>query len=144
MWFSRFGGFPKKKKVVELDLDGNKKEEKSKYGAKRVEIDGHKFDSKGEATCYEFLRDHPRITIEELHPRYTLQDKYTTKDGRKIRVIEYIADFLITVEGDVYVIDFKGVETTDFKIKRKIFEKRYPDEILVVARNLKELRLAIL
>jgi len=160
MWFSRFGGFPKrKKKVAEFDLNGNLIEEKSKYGAKKVELDGYKFDSKGEATCYEFLRDHPRVTIIEIHPTYLLQEWYTTKERfthkkkkwkveyvsikENIRKIEYEADFLVTVEGDVYIIDFKGVETTDFKLKRKIFEKRYPDEILVVAKNMKELRLAI-
>lgn len=115
----------------------------SKYGAKKVEIDGHKFDSKGEAYAYEFLRDNPRVMIVELQPRYLLQEKYRTKDGRNIRAIEYVADFLISVDGDRYIVDFKGMETSDFKIKRKIFEKRYPDEILVVAKSLKELRTAI-
>lgn len=135
--------FSRKKKVAEFDLDGKQKKPNSKYGAKKVELDGHKFDSRWEATCYEFLRDDPRVTIIELQPRYLLQDKYTTKDGRKIRAIEYVADFLITVEWDVYVVDFKGMTTPVFQIKKKMFEKRYPDEILVVAKNMKELRLAI-
>lgn len=116
---------------------------RSKYGAKKTEIDGHKFDSKGEASCYQFLKNDPRVTIIELQPRYLLQDKYTTKDGRKIRAIEYVADFLITVEWDVYIIDFKWLATPLFLLKVKLFERRYPDEILVIAKNLKELRMKI-
>ncbi len=92
---------------------------------------------------YEFIKNDPRIELIELQPKYELQGKYQTKDGRKIQAITYVADFLIVVNGDVYVVDYKGMSTPIFKLKVKMFEKRYPDEILVVAKNLKELRLAI-
>lgn len=84
------------------------------------------------------------VKILEVHPRFELQGKYETKDGRKIRAIDYIADFRVDVCGDLYIIDAKGQETSDFKIKRKIFEKRYPDDVLVVCKTLKELRIAIM
>lgn len=63
--------------------------------------------SKLEASFYEFLRDEPRVRILELQPRFLLQSKYQTKDGRKIRAIEYISDFRVDVEGDLYIIDAK-------------------------------------
>lgn len=112
----------------------------NKYWAKKVEIDWYKFDSKFESRFYEILRDDPRVKILKIHPRYLLQEKYQTKDWRKIRAIEYVSDFLIDVEWDIYVLDAKGRETTDFKIKRKIFEYRYPDSKLIVAHSQKELR----
>ena len=116
------------------------KNPQNKYWAKKVQIDWHKFDSKFESKIYEILRDDPRVTILDIHPRYLLQEKYQTKDKRKIRAIEYVSDFLIDVEWDIYVLDAKGRETTDFKIKRKIFEYRYQDLKLLVAHSQKELR----
>ena len=112
----------------------------NKYWAKKVELDWFKFDSKFEAKFYEILRDDPRVKILDIHPRYLLQEKYQTKDWRKIRAIEYVSDFLIDVEWDIYVLDAKGRETTDFKIKRKIFEYRYRDMKLIVAHSQKELK----
>jgi len=70
----------------------------NKYGAKKVEIDGYKFDSKFEGRIYEILRDNPMVKILDIHPRYLLQEKYQTKDERKIRAIEYVSDFLIDVQ----------------------------------------------
>ena len=112
----------------------------NKYWAKKVELDWFKFDSQFESKIYIILRDDPRVKILDIHPRYLLQEKYQTKDWRKIRAIEYVSDFLIDVEWDIYVLDAKGRETTDFKIKRKIFEYRYPDSKLIVAHSQKELR----
>ncbi len=106
-------------------------------------IDGIKFASGLEGAFYEFLRDDPRVEILELQPKYLLQDKYQTKDGRKIAKIEYVADFFISVEGDLYIVDAKGAITKEFAIKRKIFERRYPDEILVVCSKISELRQTI-
>lgn len=90
------------------------------------------------------MKSCPEISILEFHPRFLLQDKYRTKDGRNIKAIEYVSDFRIDVGGDVYLVDAKGRETTDFKLKRKIFEKRYQDEVLLVLKTTKELKLAVL
>lgn len=142
-WFR--SRFKKKKKPEELDDPLFPSEsKKSKHNAVKVVIDWIKFMSKLEASFYEFLRDEPRVRILELQPRFLLQSKYQTKDGRKIRAIEYISDFRVDVEGDLYIIDAKWQETTDFKLKRKIFEKRYPDDVLIVCKTIKELRIAIL
>ena len=110
---------------------------------RKPEIDGHTFDSKLEAHFYIWMRERPEITILEIHPRYVLQEAYQKKNGKKIKPIEYVADFVIDVQGDRYIVDTKGQETADFKLKRKIFEKRYPDEILLVMKTTKQLEEAI-
>lgn len=112
---------------------------KYKTDKRKPEIDGHVFDSKLEAHFYLWMRERPEIEILEIHPRFTLQEAYQKKDGKKIKQIEYIADFRIDVQGDYYIVDAKGQETADFKLKRKIFEKRYPDYMLLVMKTEKQL-----
>lgn len=85
------------------------------------------------------MRENPKIKILDIHPRFTLQESYQKKDGKKIKAIEYVSDFRIDVEGDIYIVDAKGNETVDFKLKRKIFEKRYPDEVLLVVKTTEQL-----
>lgn len=123
-----------------FDSIAKPKNPKNKFWAKKVKLDGYTFDSIFESKVYVILRDDPRVSILEIHPPYILQEKYQTKDKRKIQAIKYVSDFIIDVEWDVYVLDAKGKETSDFKIKRKIFEHRYPDSKLLVAHSEKELR----
>ncbi|MGL5426392.1 MAG: DUF1064 domain-containing protein [Cetobacterium sp.] len=93
---------------------------RSKYGAKKVIIDDITFDSKAESKFYIQLRDNG---VEfELQPRFLLQEAFK-KNGKHFRKIEYIADFRIGNR----IIDIKGVETEAFKIKKKLFEYKYPD-----------------
>lgn len=100
-----------------------------KYGNKIVIVDGHKFDSKAEAKYYEqlkWLKQAKQIKSFKLHPKYLLQEAFK-KNGRSFRKIEYIADFEIhNLDGTIEVVDVKGVETEAFKIKRKLFERKYP------------------
>lgn len=93
---------------------------------------GIKFDSKKEALRWDELKHLERIgVIKNLQRQvpYVLQDAYTTRDGRRIRKIEYIADFVYEQAGETVVEDSKGVQTDVFKIKRKLFEYKYPDLI---------------
>lgn len=112
----------------------------SKYGAKNVEIDGIKFQSKLEARYYEqlkWLKANKQIKNFKLQPKYLLQDKFK-KYGKSYRKIEYIADFEVKhLDGSTEVIDVKGVETEAFKIKRKLFEAKYLDKLSVITYNLK-------
>lgn len=107
----------------------------SKYKSKKVEVDGHVFDSKIEARYYEqlkWLQEHNQILFFRLQPRYLLQEAFT-KDGKTYRKIEYIADFEVHhLDGSIEVIDVKGYETETFKIKRKLFEKKYPHKLSIV------------
>ncbi|MCY7865903.1 DUF1064 domain-containing protein [Bacillus spizizenii] len=106
---------------------------KSKYGAKKCEIDGHIFDSVMEGKFYVYLKlekQNGNVVDYELQPKYVLQEGFR-KDGKAIRAITYISDFLVTYkDGEKIVYDVKGQETADFKLKKKMFDYRYRDLIL--------------
>lgn len=108
---------------------------RSKYGNKKVSVDGHTFDSKAEARYYSELKLRQKasnILFFELQPRYQIQDGYV-KDGKKVRPIYYIADFEIHhKDGSIEVIDVKGHITDVFRIKEKMFNKKYPHKLTLV------------
>lgn len=101
----------------------------SKYRAKKTEIDGIKFDSKKEAKRYIALKElEKKGNIEKLmlQPRFLLQEGFR-KNGKAYRKIEYVADFMYQQEGKLIVEDVKGMKTDVYKLKQKLFEKRYQD-----------------
>ncbi|MDU2024506.1 MAG: DUF1064 domain-containing protein [Finegoldia magna] len=104
----------------------------SKFNAKKTVIDGIKFDSKREAERYcelKLLEKAKEIRNLELQPRFLLQDKFKDKQGKTHRKIEYVADFLyIDKQGRNVVEDVKGVLTDVYKIKKKMFFKKYDDQ----------------
>ena len=103
---------------------------KGRIRAIKKEVDGIVFDSTMEANYYIYLKEEKRkgnVLDFELQPEFPLLDSYK-KYGRTIRGIKYISDFLVTyADGSQKVIDVKGRETDDFKLKRKIFDYKYPD-----------------
>ena len=104
----------------------------SKYNAKKITIDGHDFPSKREAERYCELKLFLKaglIRNLELQPRFLLQDEFFDKNGVKHKKIEYVADFLyIDKQGRNVVEDVKGVLTDVYKIKKKIFLKKYDNQ----------------
>src|SRR5690606_7274739 len=92
---------------------------------------GHVFDSMAERDYYiAVIR--PRLQggeIAELrfHPRYVLQEGFRDRDGKYWRPIVYEGDFEYKEDGRLVVEDTKGFKTKDFRIKEKLFRKRYPD-----------------
>ena len=107
----------------------------SKYGNKKVVIDGHKFDSIAESKYYlqlKWLKQANQIKDFKLQPRFLLQDSFK-KDGRTFRKIEYVADFEIHhLDGSIEVVDVKGMETEAFKLKKKLFENKYPHKLSLI------------
>jgi len=107
----------------------------TKYNSKKVELDGYTFDSQIEARYYQRLKwllEHKEIKSFSLQPRYILLDKFK-KNGKTYRKMEYIADFEVHhLDGSIEVVDVKGVETEAFKIKRKLFEHKYPYKLSLV------------
>ena len=102
-----------------------------------------------EASYYVYLKEliiTGEVLTVELQPDFILQNKFIIVEGvaypdthedfaklkRKhkvetIRAIKYISDFKVTYkDGSIAIIDTKGIETTDFKIKEKLFRARYP------------------
>lgn len=117
---------------------------KAAYGHKRkpkVEIDGIKFMSPGEAERYLelMIRKEKGENIEVfLQPKFELQPKFR-KNGELIRPIHYIADFkIVHGDGRVEIEDVKGwggYTTPDFRLKKKMFEYRYPDLTLTLLKR---------
>jgi hypothetical protein len=91
----------------------------SKYGNRRVSVDGINFASKKEAARYgelKLLQGVGEITDLKLQPRYPL------KVNGKL-VCTYVADFEYQ-DGPLSVVveDVKGHKTEVYKIKAKLFE----------------------
>ena len=111
----------------------------TKYNATKVEIDGHKFDSKHEANRYLELKllerageiSDLRLQVEyELIPnQYDIEERYG-KNGRRLKDKEillerkccYVADFVYTDSrtGETVVEDTKGFKTADYILKKKM------------------------
>lgn len=64
----------------------------------------------------------------KLQTRFELQPKYK-KNNKTIRAINYIADFTYfdVNKGKTIIVDTKGYRTEVYKLKKKIFEYKYPD-----------------
>lgn len=103
-----------------------------KYRAKKAIVDGITFDSKKEAGRYQELKLLERagaIKDLSLQPNFLLQDKFQYKEKTE-RKIEYIADFQYYVVKDKkWVIeDVKGFKTDVYKLKKKLFLKKYGED----------------
>jgi hypothetical protein len=135
-------------------------ETRTKYGSKKTKVDEITFDSHLEALRYIELKRLKQAGIVkdfECQPAFELQPAYRKccnhirgeirrrKDlicplcGKKMLVtkaISYRADFRITYEdGRVDIEDVKGAETALFKLKRKMFEYRFPELTLTLVKG---------
>ncbi|RPJ97265.1 DUF1064 domain-containing protein [Rummeliibacillus sp. TYF005] len=101
----------------------------SKYKNKKVEVDGITFDSKMESDYYLYLKQlEQQGAVREflMQKEYILLEGYVKSD-KKIRPIKYKADFEVHYsDGHIEVVDVKGFLTADFKLKKKLFEYRFP------------------
>ena len=94
-----------------------------KYNNKKTYVDGIKFDSKGEANRYKelkLLEKAGEIKDLELQPKFTLIPK-----NKGNRAVTYTADFKYIENGKTIIEDYKGYETKEFKLKKKMFEYFY-------------------
>ena len=95
-----------------------------KYGNKKVTIQGIKFDSKWESQRYLYLKSLERAgTIRDLE----LQVRFNLMVNDQ-KICAYIADFCYEREDKDgvwhYVVDdAKGVETPEFKLKKKLMKR---------------------
>lgn len=97
--------------------------------------DGIRFDSAKEAEYYiylVYLKRIGQVVDFELQPKFLLQDTLR-KNGVTHKKITYKADFKVVYpNGQTQIIDIKGFETKDFRIKQKLFEQRYPEHTLTL------------
>lgn len=98
---------------------------KSKYGAKRVEIDGIKFDSQKEANYYLELKI--RLAAKDIKG-FCRQPEFILAPN-----LRYKADFIIfNNDGTSEIIDVKGMQTQVYKDKKKVFEDKFDLKIMEV------------
>lgn len=116
----------------------------TKYKSVKSEVDGIVFHSQLEARFYQWIISQHKITLLDRQTKFVLQDKFRTKEWKAIREISYFADFYIEYEWDRYYVDSKWNKDNIFKMKHKMWLKRYGDEnILLVVKSIKDLMFAI-
>ena len=99
----------------------------SKYHAKKTVVDGMTFDSKREADRYLVLKSMEEDgAIEDLRRqvRYELVPAFDV-DGKHYRPVFYVADFVYVEDGKEVVEDVKGMKTDVYRLKSKLFARRY-------------------
>lgn len=99
----------------------------SKYRARKTTVDGITFDSKREADRYLVLKGMEADgSIKDLRRqvRYELVPAFNA-DGRHYRPVYYVADFVYVENGKEVVEDVKGVRTDVYRLKSKLFARRY-------------------
>ena len=107
----------------------------SKFNAKKVEVDGIKFDSEVESKYYVHLMKLKRageIKDFTMQPAFVLQEAFE-KHGKEHNAIKYKADFQVWYnDGTTKVIDVKGMKTPEFKLKEKLYAKQFDVELICV------------
>lgn len=110
---------------------------RSKYGSRKVKIDGIVFDSGKEGNRYRELKLLERAgKIWDLKRQVPFTLIPTQKEGRKVveRACKYIADFTYMKSGtdgvaELVVEDTKGFKTPEYIIKRKLMLKEFGIQI---------------
>lgn len=90
-------------------------------------MDGITFDSRKEADRYLTLKameEEGLIVDLRRQVRYELVPAFDV-DGRHYRPVSYTADFVYMEDGKTVVEDVKGMRTDVYKIKSKLFARRY-------------------
>jgi len=114
--------------------------QRSKYKAVPIDTpDGH-FDSMGEYARWQDLKLLQRggvITGLKRQVKFELVPKQTTKDGKTVPAVDYVADFRYydTRKQEWITEDFKGVRTDAYKIKKKLMLFRWGIEIYETGRQ---------
>lgn len=96
-----------------------------KYGNKKVEVDGIKFDSKKEAKRYgelKWLAETGQISELELQKSFRLE-------VNNYLIAHYRADFVYYECGKRIIEDCKGFRTPVYKLKKKLMLAIYGIEI---------------
>lgn len=101
----------------------------SKYHARKTTVDGITFDSRREADRYLVLKgmeEDGSIVDLRRQVRYELVPAFDV-DGRHYRPVSYVADFVYVDKetGKDVVEDVKGMRTDVYKLKSKLFARRY-------------------
>lgn len=125
---------------------------RTKYGNRKVSVDGRVFDSRKEARYYLFLKDAERkgeisdLRMQvpyEIVPAIYEDEVVHLKTKDKIvkrcvqKAVHYVADFVYhdNATGREEVVDVKGGKATitrEFILKKKMMKHRYDIDITIV------------
>ena len=98
---------------------------KTKYNNRKVEYNGHKFDSVDECKYYQYLLKEKAefvISSVELQPCITLIPAITTITGKHQRAITYTPDFYVVyTTGYAEYVDVKGFSSQQGELRRKLY-----------------------
>lgn len=114
--------------AIDVALPDARSDKPSKYRNVKIVIDGHEFDSKREAACWQSLRireDRGEITKLDCQvPLPLMCQSHGAALGVNAIVSEYVADFTYTdvSDGSFHVVDAKGMKTRMYLLKRKWLE----------------------
>lgn len=101
----------------------------NKTNARKIIVDGHKFDSEMESRFYAQLvryKANGEIKDFSLQPKYTVLESFIYQ-GSVVKGITYTPDFLVThLDGTFEVVEVKGMVMQDFSLRLKLFKKAYP------------------
>lgn len=100
---------------------------RNKYHARKTTVDGIAFDSRREADRYLVLKgmeEDGSIGDLRRQVRYELVPAFDV-DGKHYRPVYYVADFVYREDGREVVEDVKGVRTDVYRLKSKLFARRY-------------------
>lgn len=104
----------------------------NKYGAKRTEYNGYKYDSKFEAGVAQELD--LRLAagdITAIDPQFKIEIWCYRENGLPAFKVSHKVDFRVTLKDSSYeLIEAKGVETTDYLWRRKFLENIWLPEHL--------------
>ena len=97
----------------------------NKYGAKRTEFDGRKYDSKFEAGVAQELDLRLKAgEIRAVEPQFKVEIWVYREDGHKALKVSHKIDFRVANnDGSYELIEAKGVETDDYKWRRRLLEE---------------------
>ena len=112
-------------------LAGRRRWTKNKFGNVKTEVDGVRFDSKGEAAYWQQLRLRERAgEISDLKR----QVSFPMPVGDLV-VCRLVVDFVYCEAGEWVAEDFKGVVTPECRIKLKLFRAIYGYDVRLVGRK---------
>lgn len=100
-----------------------------KYMNKPVMVLGMYFDSQKEGRRYKDLNLMEKAGLigpVGCQPIFILQEAFKDSFGKAHRAITYRGDFQYQEGKRVIVEDVKGMKTEAYKIKKKLFIKKYP------------------
>ena len=97
---------------------------RQKYHATRTWMDGVAFDSRKEA---DFCAGLKLLARAGEIDGYLYHGAILLTDGREgDAAVRYIPDFVIIRDGRAEIVDTKGFETPEFRLKMKLLRERYP------------------